>query len=106
MLKSDNLLWFVRKARNRSGGSLNLTNRLSTDAYGSPLPRLIPIIDVVIIGKNEFIFTVIIGNNGIAIIGNNDVITDVIIGNNGIVIIGNNELIITVIMRNNYVIMM
>ena len=48
---------------------------------------LLPIIDLVIIGNNEFIITVIIGKNGI-------------------VIIGNNELIITVIMRNNYVIMM
>ena len=43
---------------------------------------LLPIIDLVIIGNNEFIITVIIGNNGIVIIGNNDVITDVIIGNN------------------------
>ena len=43
---------------------------------------LLPIIDLVIIGNNEFIITVIIGNNGIVIIGNNDVITDVIICNN------------------------
>ena len=43
---------------------------------------LLPIIDLVMIGNNEFIITVIIGNNGMVIIGNNDVITDVIIGNN------------------------
>ena len=43
---------------------------------------LIPIIDQVKVGYNEFITTVIIGNNGIVIIGNNVVITDVIIGNN------------------------
>ena len=43
---------------------------------------LLPIIDLVIIGNNEFIIMVIIGNNGLVIIGNNDVITDVIIGNN------------------------
>ena len=42
---------------------------------------LIPIIDLVIIGNNEFIITVSIGNNDIVILGNNDVITDVIIGN-------------------------
>ena len=40
---------------------------------------LLPIIDLVIIGNNEFIIMVIIGNNGIVIIGNDDVITDVII---------------------------
>ena len=34
---------------------------------------LLPIIDQVIIGNNEFIITVIIGNNGVVIIGNNDV---------------------------------
>ena len=38
------------------------------------MKSLIPIIDLVIIGNNEFIIMVIIGNN--------DVITDVIIGNN------------------------
>ena len=43
---------------------------------------LLPIIDLVITGNNEFIITVIIGNNGIVIIGDNDVVTDVIIGNN------------------------
>ena len=43
---------------------------------------LLRIIDLVSIGNNAFIITVIIGNNGIVIIGNNDVITDVIIGNN------------------------
>ena len=43
---------------------------------------LIPIIDLVIIGNNEFIITVIIGNNGMVMIGNNDVITELIIGNN------------------------
>ena len=43
---------------------------------------LIPITDLVIIGNDEFIITVIICNNGIVIIGNNDVITDKIIGNN------------------------
>ena len=59
---------------------------------------LLPIIDLVIIGNDEFIIAVIIGNTGIVIIGNNDVITDVIIGNN--------DLIITVIIRNNDVIMM
>ena len=40
---------------------------------------LLPIIDLVMIGNNESIITVMIGNNGIVIIGNNDVITDVII---------------------------
>ena len=43
---------------------------------------LLPIIDLVIIGNNEPIITVIIGNNGIVIMSNNDVIIDVIIGNN------------------------
>ena len=43
---------------------------------------LLPLIDLVIIGNNEPIFTVIIGNYGTLIIGNNDVITDVIIGKN------------------------
>ena len=43
---------------------------------------LLPIFDLVIIGNNEFIITVIIANNGIVIIGNNDLLTDVIIGNN------------------------
>ena len=43
---------------------------------------LLPIIDLVIVGNNELIITVIKGNNGNVIIGNNDVITDVIIGNN------------------------
>ena len=42
---------------------------------------LIPIIDLVIIGNNEFVITLLIGNNDIVILGNNDVITDVIIGN-------------------------
>ena len=43
---------------------------------------LLPIIDLVIIGDNEFIITVIIGNNGKVIGGNNNVITYAIIGNN------------------------
>ena len=45
---------------------------------------LLPIIDLVIIGNNdsEPNITVIIGDNGAVIIGNNDVITEVIIGNN------------------------
>ena len=45
---------------------------------------LLPIIDrdLVIIGNNGFIITVIIGNNETILIGNNDVITEVIIGNN------------------------
>ena len=58
---------------------------------------LLPIIDLVIIGNNEPINTVIIGNNGTVIIGNNDVITEVIIGNNRS---SNNTTIITVIIRN------
>ena len=49
-----------------------------------PVLSLLPIIDLVMIGNNEFIITVIIGNNLNCIVklGNNDVITDVIIGNN------------------------
>ena len=43
---------------------------------------LLPIIDLVIVGNDEFIFTVKIANNGIVIIGNNDVMRDVIIGDN------------------------
>ena len=43
---------------------------------------LLPIIDLVIIGNNEPIITVMIGNSGTVIIGNKDVITEVIIGNN------------------------
>ena len=39
------------------------------------------IIDLVIMGNNGSIITVIIGNNNLVIIGNNDVITDVIISN-------------------------
>ena len=42
---------------------------------------LLPIIDLVIIGNNGFIITVIKGNNETVIISNNDVITEVIIGN-------------------------
>ena len=53
--------------------------------------------DLVTIGNNEPIITVIIGNNGTVAIGNNDVITEVISG----VIIGNDKVIITVIICNN-----
>ena len=57
---------------------------------------LLPIIDLVIMGSNGDIITVIIGNNDLVIIGNNDVITDVIMSNNGdiiTVIMGNNDVI-------------
>ena len=37
--------------------------------------------DLVIIGNNESIITVIIGNNGTVIIGNDDAITEIIICN-------------------------
>ena len=51
------------------------------------------IIDLVIMGNNGSIITVIIGNNDLVIIGNNNVITDVIISNNCVET--------GVIMRNN-----
>ena len=63
----------------------------------------LPIIDLVTIGNNETIVTVIIGNNGTVIIGNHHVMTKVIIFNDRSLgeIKGNNKAIITVI----YVIM-
>ena len=42
---------------------------------------LLPIIDLVIIGKNKPIITVIIDHNETVIISNNHVITEAIIGN-------------------------
>ena len=60
------------------------------------MDQLLPIIDLVIMGNNGPIITVIIGNNDLVIIGNNDVITDVIMSNNGdiiTVIMGNNDVI-------------
>ena len=57
---------------------------------------ILPIIDLVIMGINRSIITVIIGNNDFVIIGNNDVITDVIMRNNGdiiTIITGNNAVI-------------
>ena len=46
---------------------------------------LLRIIDLVSIGNNAFIITVIIGNNGIVIIGNNDVIMEFPIRNNDVI---------------------
>ena len=57
---------------------------------------LLPIIDLVIMGNNRSIITVIIGNNDLVIIDNNDVIT--------YVIMSNNVDIITVITGNNVII--
>ena len=54
---------------------------------------LLPIIDLVKMGNNGFIITVIIGNHDLVIVGNNDVITDVIMSNNWV--------ITDVIMSNN-----
>ena len=44
---------------------------------------LLPFIDLVIMGNNRSMITIIIGNNDLVIIGNNDVITDVRMSNNG-----------------------
>ena len=70
---------------------------------------LLPFIDLVIMGNNRSMITIIIGNNDLVIIGNNDVITDVKMSNNQVitdVIMSNNgdTGIITIIMGNNDVI--
>ena len=52
---------------------------------------LFPILDLVIMGNNRSIITIVIGNNDLVIICDNDVITDVIMSNNDdIITIGNN----------------
>ena len=43
----------------------------------------LPIMDLIIMGNNGSIITVIKGNNDLVIIGNNDVMTDVIMCNIG-----------------------
>ena len=55
---------------------------------------LLPIIDLVIMGKNRSIIT---GNNDLVIIGSNDVITDVIMRNDRsiIAVITGNNVVIT-----------
>ena len=50
------------------------------------MDALLPIIDLVIMGNNRSIITVIIGNYDLVIIGNKYVITDVIMSNNGDII--------------------
>ena len=67
------------------------------------MDSLLPIIDLVIMGNNGSIITVITDNNGLVIIGNNDVITDAIMSNKR-VIMSNNGDIITIIMGNTVVI--
>ena len=57
---------------------------------------LLPIIDLVIMGNNGSVITLIIGDNDSVIIGNDDVISDVIMSNSGA--------IITVIIGNHVVI--
>ena len=61
------------------------------------MDALLPIIDLVIMGNNRSIITVIIGNYDLVIIGNKYVITDVIMSNNGdiITIITGNNIVIT-----------
>ena len=61
------------------------------------MDALLPIIDLVIMGNNRSIITVIIGNYDLVIIGNKYVITDVIMSNNGdiITIITGNNVVIT-----------
>ena len=46
---------------------------------------LLPIIDLVIMGNNDSIITVIIGNNELVIICNNDAITYVMMSNNHVI---------------------
>ena len=68
---------------------------------------LLSIIDLVIMGNNGSIITVLIGYNNLAIICNNDVITDVIMSNNWVitdVIMSKNRDIITLIIGNYIVI--
>ena len=61
------------------------------------MDALLPIIDLVIMGNNRSIITIIIGNNDLVIICNNDVITSVTMSNHGdiITIITGNNIVIT-----------
>ena len=68
---------------------------------------LLPIIDLLIMGNNGPIITIIICNNDLVIISYNDVITDVIISNNRVitdVIMSKNGDIMTVIIGYSVVI--
>jgi hypothetical protein len=72
--------------QNSDNVPISLKSLLASPSYPSQqyviINPLLPIIDLVITGKNGFIIIVIIGNNVSVIIRKNDVITDVKICNN------------------------